>query len=88
MFLILLRNQPNGLILESASQLITNHIPDKSYDELKQGLKQAMGLAVKQGLTSVHTNDPLYFGGLDQTYRLYDDIINHERKGLRCNLLN
>ncbi len=80
-------NKPNGLILESASQLITNHIPDKSYDELKQGLKQAMGLAVKQGLTSVHTNDPLYFGGLDQTYRLYDDIINHERKGLRCNLL-
>jgi predicted amidohydrolase YtcJ len=80
-------NKPSGLILESASTLITNHIPDKSYDELKQGLEQAMQLAVKRGLTSVHTNDPLYFGGLDQTYKLYDEIINHERKGLRCNLL-
>jgi predicted amidohydrolase YtcJ len=81
------QNQPNGLILESASQLITQHIPDKSYAELKHGLEQAMKLAVKRGLTSIHTNDPLYFGGLDQTYRLYDDIINQEHKGLRCNLL-
>ena len=31
---------------------------------LKQGLAQAMQLAVKSGLTSAHTNDPLYFGGV------------------------
>ena len=80
-------NKPIGLILESASKLITDHIPDKSYKELKHGLEQAMQLAVKRGLTSAHTNDPLYFGGVDQTYKLYDEIINHERKGLRCNLL-
>ena len=46
-----------------------------------------MKLAVKRGLTSAHTNDPLYFGGVDQTYRLYDEVINQERIGLRCNLL-
>ena len=77
-------NKPNGLILESASKLIMDHIPEKSYDELKQGLAQAMQLAVKSGLTSAHTNDPPYFGGLDQTYKLYNEIINFERKGLRC----
>ena len=80
-------NKPNGLILESASKLIMDHIPEKSYDELKLGLAQAMQLAVKSGLTSAHTNDPAYFGGLDQTYKLYNEIINFERKGLRCNLL-
>ena len=80
-------NEPNGLILESASKLIMDHIPEKSYSELKRGLAQAMQLAVKSGLTSAHTNDPLYLGGVDQTYKLYDEIINEERKGLRTNLL-
>lgn len=80
-------NKPNGLILDSASKLIIDHIPEKSFDEMKQGLEQAMNLAVKSGLTSAHTNDPAFIGGLDQTYKLYDEIINHEGKGLRCNLL-
>ncbi|MBY0120475.1 amidohydrolase [Bacillus sp. S/N-304-OC-R1] len=79
--------KPTGLLLETASALVTKHIPDKSYDELKHGLKQAMNFAIKKGLTSVHTNDPVYFGGLEQTYKLYDEIINKHGKGLRCNLL-
>lgn len=80
-------NKPTGLLLESASQLVTKFIPDKTYDELKNGLGQAMKFAIKQGLTSVHTNDPAYLGGLEQTYRMYDELINQEQKGLRCNLL-
>jgi predicted amidohydrolase YtcJ len=79
--------KPTGLLLESASQLITKHIPDKTYDELKTGLGQAMKFAISKGLTSVHTNDPAYLGGLDQTYRMYDELINQEQNGLRCNLL-
>lgn len=79
--------KPTGLLLESASQLVTKYIPDKTYDELKNGLGQAMKFAIKKGLTSVHTNDPAYLGGLEQTYRIYDELINHEQKGLRCNLL-
>jgi predicted amidohydrolase YtcJ len=79
--------KPTGLLLESASQIITKHIPDKTYYELKTGLGHAMKFAIKKGLTSVHTNDPAYLGGLEQTYRMYDELINHEGKGLRCNLL-
>jgi predicted amidohydrolase YtcJ len=79
--------KPTGLLLESASQLVTKHIPDKTYDELKNGLGNAMRFAIKKGLTSVHTNDPAYLGGLEQTYRMYDELLNHEGKGLRCNLL-
>ncbi|USG68177.1 amidohydrolase [Brevibacillus ruminantium] len=80
-------NKPTGLLLESASQLITRHIPERSYDEFKYGLRQAMRHAVKRGITSVHTNDPLYLGGFDQTYQLYHELLNEEQNGLRCNLL-
>ena len=79
--------KPTGLLLESASQLITNYIPVRTYQELKDGLQQAMQFAVKKGLTSVHTNDPAYLGGLDATYKMYDELLNQEGQGLRCNLL-
>jgi predicted amidohydrolase YtcJ len=79
--------KPTGLLLESASQLITKHIPERTYAEYKNGLKQAMKFVVKKGLTSVHTNDPAYLGGLDQTYQMFDELINGEGIGLRCNLL-
>ncbi|MDQ0200147.1 amidohydrolase [Neobacillus ginsengisoli] len=82
-----LTRKPTGLLLESASQLITRYIPEKTYEELKRGLDQAMKFAVKKGLTSVHSNDPAYLGGLGQTYRMYDELINQEQLGLRCNLL-
>ncbi|WP_339161310.1 amidohydrolase [Siminovitchia sp. FSL W7-1587] len=79
--------KPTGLLLETASKLITDRIPEKSYEELKNGLEQAMKYSMERGLTSVHTNDPSYLGGLDQTYQLYDELINREKNGLRCNLL-
>jgi predicted amidohydrolase YtcJ len=79
--------KPTGMLLESASQLVTKHIPEKTYNELKNGLRHAMKFAIKKGLTSVHTNDPAYLGGLEQTYRMYDELINQEQNGLRCNLL-
>jgi predicted amidohydrolase YtcJ len=79
--------KPTGLLLESASNLITRHIPERSYDELKHALKQAMELALRKGLTSVHTDDLRYLGGLDQTYRMYQELIEEEQIGLSCNLL-
>ena len=79
--------KPTGMLLESASQLVSKHIPEKTYEELKNGLGLAMKFAIKKGLTSVHTNDPAYLGGLEQTYKMYNELINHEKSGLRCNLL-
>ncbi|MDF2856020.1 MAG: hydrolase [Neobacillus sp.] len=79
--------RPTGLLLESASKLVTDYIPEKTYEELKSGLELAMNYSISKGLTSVHTNDPAYMGGFDQTYRMYDELINQEQKGLRCNLL-
>ncbi|WP_042355733.1 amidohydrolase, partial [Bacillus rubiinfantis] len=79
--------KPTGLLLESASQLITRHIPERTYAELKNGLAQAMKFAVSKGLTGVHTNDTSYLGGLEQTFRMYDECLNQDGLDLRCQLL-
>lgn len=81
------QKEPTGLILETASTLFTEHIPSKSYEQIKHALKKAMNYCLSLGLTSLHTNDPLYLGGFDQTYRLYDELLNQEQVGIRTNLL-
>lgn len=80
-------NKPSGILLETASNIIERHIPKPSYEQFKQGLKKAIQLAMQCGLTSVHTEDLRTFGGLDQTWQLYDELLNQEKLGLRCNLL-
>ncbi|MGG4493568.1 amidohydrolase [Brevibacillus reuszeri] len=79
--------KPTGLLLETASNIVQRHIPELTYEQLKQVLKQAIQLAMQCGLTSVHTEDLRGLGGLDQTWKLYDELLNGEGLGLRCNLL-
>jgi len=79
--------QPTGLLLESASDLIRNHIPEPSYETIKLAMRKGIHYAMEKGLTSVHTNDPLFLGGLESTYHVYDELLNQEQLGLRCNLL-
>ncbi|GAA4707473.1 hypothetical protein GCM10023228_10120 [Brevibacillus fulvus] len=79
--------QPTGLLLETASEIIARHIPAPTFAEWKESLRKAMTAAMSHGLTSVHTEDLRYLGGLEQTYKLYDQLINEEQSGLRCNLL-
>ncbi|MEK4301055.1 amidohydrolase [Oceanobacillus sp. FSL W8-0428] len=79
--------EPNGLILESAATLFKAKIPDKSYDTWKKALRKTISTVIQYGVTSVHSNDPAYLGGLQQTYRLYQELLNQEGMGLRTNLL-
>lgn len=79
--------KPTGLLLEVASIIVTRHIPEKSFEELKVAMRRAIQFSMSKGLTSVHTNDPQILGGLDITYKLYDELLNDEKLGLRCNLL-
>ncbi|QUG43729.1 amidohydrolase [Psychrobacillus sp. INOP01] len=80
-------NKPNGLLLETASTVISKHIPEKSYEQLKSALQAGLQQAIRLGLTSIHTNDPNYLGGARQTYRLFDELINQDGIGPRSNLL-
>lgn len=82
-----LTKKPTGKLLEDASSIVQKHIPDPTYEQMKQALKRAIQLAIQSGLTSVHTEDLRTFGGLDQTWQLYSELLNEEKLGLRCNLL-
>lgn len=79
--------KPTGMLLETASNLITPHIPKPSYETLKNALRGSVRYALAHGLTGAHTEDCRDLGGLIQTYRLYDELINGENLALRSNLL-
>ncbi|WP_042146806.1 amidohydrolase [Paucisalibacillus sp. EB02] len=79
--------QPTGLILESASEIFKQFIPEYSLEDLKGALRKTIQDAMQKGLTSVHTNDPGFLGGLHNTYKLFDELLNQEQLGLRSNLL-
>lgn len=79
--------QPTGLLLEVASRIVTKHIPERSYEDLKKSMRQAIQFAMEKGLTGAHTNDPAMIGSLEKTYRVYDELLIGEQLGLRCNLL-
>lgn len=79
--------KPSGLFLEAASGLIQKHIPNPSYEAYEDSVREAIKFTMSKGLTSVHTNDPRFLGGLEQTYAIYDTLLNKEKLGLRCNLL-
>ncbi|WP_338469463.1 amidohydrolase [Niallia sp. XMNu-256] len=80
-------NQPTGLFLDTAINLIKQHIPDHPYESWKNAMRNTIMYAMERGLTSVHSNDPLYLGGLEQTWKIYDELLNKEQLGLRTNLL-
>ncbi|MFD2371193.1 amidohydrolase [Brevibacillus sp. GCM10020057] len=79
--------KPTGMLLENASALIKPHIPKPGYEALKKALRSSIRYALSHGLTGAHTEDCRELNGLAQTYRLYDELINGEQLGLRCNLL-
>lgn len=79
--------KPSGLLLESATDMIKQHIPPKSYETMKNSMRKTIHFAIEKGLTSVHSNDPLYLGGLQHTYQIYNELLIQEQLGLRTNLL-
>lgn len=79
--------KPSGLLLESASGIVSKHIPAPTYEARLNAMRQAVHFAMEKGLTSVHTNDPHFLGGLDQTLSIYHTLLREEKLGLRSNLL-
>jgi predicted amidohydrolase YtcJ len=79
---------PTGLVLETASRLFQEHIPPVQGEKLKHAVRLAIQHSLEHGLTSVHTEDLRYLGGLEQTYQIYQELLfGEEQLGLRCNLL-
>ncbi|MCE1252497.1 MAG: amidohydrolase family protein [Anaerolineae bacterium] len=61
---------PTGLLLEEANLLVESIIPQPGVDELAEMVKQAMAVANRSGLTSIHDFDtPLLFRAFQKLHR-------------------
>ena len=58
-----------------AINLVKHYIPNHSFDHWKNAMRNTIIFAIEKGLTSVHSNDPLYIGGLQQTWRIYHELL-------------
>ncbi len=67
-------------------ELIAQHIPKCSFADWTNALRKSIQFSIKQGITSAQTNDPFALGGLEQTYQIYNQLLNKEQLGLRIDL--
>lgn len=74
-----------GLIHESAVAHVRSRIPAPTKADLAEALKAGMRLAVRAGLTQVHTEDMRYIGGRSVAFLLdlYRRVLREERYPLR-----
>lgn len=79
--------KPNGLLKDQAQELLTSVLPDASEAYLKYALRTAIKDAYKLGLTGAHTEDLSYYGGYDQTFRTFQQVIEEEKHAFRAHLL-
>lgn len=79
--------EADGFLLEQAAELIKLHVPELTRNQLEDAMRLAVLDAHKLGLTSIHTEDIRYAGGLDQTWHIFSCIVGEEAHRLRCNLL-
>lgn len=77
----------NGIFKENAQDLILKAVPNPSEDYLKKALRTAIADAHQKGLTGVHTEDLAYYNGFEDTYKLFQEVIEEEGNKLRAHLL-
>ena len=78
--------QPTGILRENAMKLVEQHIPQPDIADFKRWILSAGRELVKNGITSVQTDD---FGSKDRfekIYPLYKDLADKEELPLRINL--
>ncbi|WP_202078648.1 amidohydrolase [Caldalkalibacillus salinus] len=81
------QGQPTGLFLEQAGLLIYQHVPDESYDDLKEALQLAIKDCWRLGITGCHTEDVRYTGSYLRTMQLFQEVIREERHPFRVHEL-
>lgn len=76
----------NGLIHENAYLLFHNAQPKPIYAELKEFVRRGMHDALRYGITAVHTDDVRSLGTVEQTLRIYRELVE-EGNYVRTNQL-
>ncbi|MBY0124099.1 amidohydrolase [Bacillus sp. S/N-304-OC-R1] len=78
---------PTGLLKEQAQDLIYDILPEVTDSYLRNSIRSAIKDAYRLGLTGAHTEDLSYYGGFEQTYKAFKDVIEEEGYTFRAHLL-
>lgn len=79
--------QLTGLLLEHAGDVVQQHVPKETYNDLKDALLLGIKDCWRLGLVGCHTEDVRYSGGFNQTYRLFDEVLHQESHPFRVHQL-
>ncbi|MGY4689214.1 amidohydrolase [Salibacterium sp. K-3] len=79
--------RPTGYLLDTAADMVRQVMPPVRDEELREALQEAVRQMLRNGLTGGHTEDLNYYGGFRRTFRVFEDVINHENLKFRTNLL-
>ncbi len=77
----------NGILKDSAQDLMTPCLPTYTIERLKRCLKKGIESCYKLGLTGAHTEDLNYYGSFHHTYEAFKQVIEDEQFRFRTHLL-
>mgnify|MGYP006279232665 CR=1 FL=1 len=78
--------KPTGILRENAMKLVERYIPQPDIDDYKRWIKKASAQLVKNGITSVQTDDFGSKEGFKEIYPLYKKLDNENKLLPRINL--
>ncbi|MDQ0272110.1 amidohydrolase [Cytobacillus purgationiresistens] len=81
------KGNPNGLLKDQAQEILLNVVPAVSSAYMEKAMRAAIADAHKLGLTGGHTEDLNYYGGFDQTYQAFQNVVEKEGYKFRAHLL-
>jgi predicted amidohydrolase YtcJ len=76
-----------GLLLDNASLLVHNKVPQPSDQDLKRALETAIRDCWSLGLVGGHSEDTRQCGSFDRAYKLFDETVNRENHFFRVHEL-
>ncbi|SFQ07287.1 amidohydrolase [Salibacterium halotolerans] len=81
------KGQPTGYLLDTAVDTVRQMMPPVRDEQLQEALREAVRNMLSKGLTGGHTEDLNYYGGFQRTFRIFQDLIDHDTLKFRTNLL-
>lgn len=81
------QGEPTGYLLDSATDIVKNVIPNVSESYIHQALELAVNDLLQKGIVGAHTEDLAYYGGFVRTLKQFTHVIDGHKKKFRAHLL-
>ncbi|MCK0471316.1 amidohydrolase [Halalkalibacter sp. APA_J-10(15)] len=81
------KGEPTGYLLDAATELVKDVIPEVSEAYIRQALELAVDDLLSKGIVGGHTEDLAYYGGFEKTLSQFMNVIDGHRRKFRAHLL-